>query len=152
LGPSYHAPQLGDDQLQMFDLIVAAEQFLLLCAQLTQLRDDKGLRRLSTSVLRLMRVACASPWQGVCHKYFVVIDQSGWRHSIPFKSIKSYARVRATVPLVAWAQTKRPPLQSLLKWTEAVSVLPQQLDKIAALAAEDEDMPGVRRLLQYGLH
>jgi hypothetical protein len=27
LGPqSYHAPQLGDDQLQMFDLVVAAEQ------------------------------------------------------------------------------------------------------------------------------
>jgi hypothetical protein len=48
LGPqSYHAPQLGDDQLQMFDLVVAAEQLLLLCAQLTQLRDDKGLRRLS---------------------------------------------------------------------------------------------------------
>jgi hypothetical protein len=53
-------------------------QRLLQCAQLNLLRDDKGLQRLFDLVyLDLMRVACASPWQGVCHKYFVAIDQSG---------------------------------------------------------------------------
>ena len=48
LGPqSYHAPQLGDDQLQMFDLAITAEQLLLLRTQFTLLRYDQSFERRS---------------------------------------------------------------------------------------------------------
>src|SRR6202167_1443395 len=40
LGTEHHAPKLGNDQLQMFDLTVASKQFLLL-------RHHKGFERLS---------------------------------------------------------------------------------------------------------
>jgi hypothetical protein len=43
-------------------------------------------------------------------------------------------------------------LQSLLKQAQPVSVPPQQLDKIAALAAENENMSGKGRLFQHSLH
>jgi hypothetical protein len=116
LGPqSYHAPQLGDDQLQMFDLVVAAEQLLLQCAQLTLLRDDKGLQRLFDPVcLDLMRVACASPWQGVCHKYFAAIDQSGCAGR--FLSKASKAALASEQPC-RWSlgPDEAAPTQSLLK-------------------------------------
>jgi hypothetical protein len=53
-----------------FRCLISLSQRLLQCAQLNLLRDDKGLQRLFDPVyLDLMRVACASPWQGVCHKY-----------------------------------------------------------------------------------
>jgi hypothetical protein len=40
LGAEHHAPKLGDDQLQVFDLTVASKQLLLL-------RHNKGFERLS---------------------------------------------------------------------------------------------------------
>jgi hypothetical protein len=40
LGTEHHAPKLGNDQLQMFDLIVASKQLLLL-------RHHKGFERFS---------------------------------------------------------------------------------------------------------
>jgi hypothetical protein len=33
LGPEDHTPQLGNDQLEMFDLVAVAEQTLLLCSK-----------------------------------------------------------------------------------------------------------------------
>ena len=42
-------------------------------------------------------------------------------------------------------------LQPLLEQTQSVTIPPQQLDQVAPLAAEDEHMPGERRLLKHRL-
>src|ERR1700751_4532948 len=53
LGAEHHAPQLSDDQLQMFDLAVAATQLLLLC-------EDKSFERRSIQCGQISK-SSASP-------------------------------------------------------------------------------------------
>jgi hypothetical protein len=81
-----------------------------------------------------------------------VCVRCGLRQSMPSSNIDNCARVNETVPLCACGQMKRPRSNRFRKQTQAVTVLPQELDQIAPPTAEDEDMSGERILFQNRLY